>query len=70
MLVEFTQPGGTSTYVSGDHVEDVAPAANGAPGTAILLQDGTVINVTQAPAEVFLALNASLQTVLVAQPVT
>jgi hypothetical protein len=67
MLVEFTLlSGGLPVYVSGDHVQQVS--SHGSSGSAILLADGTVIVVEQAPAVVVNAINASFSTTLIADP--
>jgi hypothetical protein len=66
MLIELTLVSGATAYISGDHVQEVS--THGAAGSAILLEDGTVVNVTQAPATVVAAVNASFSTTLIANP--
>jgi hypothetical protein len=66
MLIPFTLVSGATAYISGDHVEEVS--AHGVSGSAILLSDGTVVYVTQAPAVVVAAVNASFSTTLIANP--
>jgi hypothetical protein len=66
MLIELVQTGGTVRYISGDHIQEVT--ANGS-GSTLLMQDGTLINVTQPPASVVAWVNASMSTPLTAHTV-
>ena len=66
MLIPLTLVSGAAAYISGDHVQEVS--THGVSGSAILLEDGTVVNVTQAPATVVAAVNASFSTTLIANP--
>lgn len=69
MLIPFTTPSGVTEYVSGDHVEHVAAAVTPMQhGTALLLEDGTVIIVVEPVLTVVELVNGSLTTVLVANP--
>lgn len=66
MLIPFTIPGGATVYVSGDHVEHVAAAVTPMQhGTALLLEDGTVIIVVEPVLTVVELVNGSLTTALV-----